>query len=289
MPLFTVVADWLATAIVAVVWALIRHRKFILFTLAGIALFVGWRVLHLHPQVDQALVFAVLVLPILFGLSIEVVPKRVRENPYYRLAVVLFGIMLTALIWFQMSRANTLAKRERESVIQETAAATASRVTGVLNEQYGSVMSGLYHEIGQLEAKLQGQNNLQKQELALNYVPSVDLVYAGDRLQVWNRGKTNITFSGDKYDGDRGDTSGSGVVISPATSYYLLTDRLRTYILAHIGSNGEDRVPLELYISTADNQKYIVHEELWEVVKDGQITIHTQNRGIEHKDWSKRQ
>lgn len=77
------------------------------------------------------------------------------------------------------------------------------------------------------------------------------------------------------------------VVIGPTDHYYLLTDKLNASILSSIGRDGEARVPFDLYISTEDKQRYVMHAVLWEVVKDGQITIHTQSHGFEKRDWSK--
>jgi type IV secretory pathway VirB2 component (pilin) len=61
------------------------------------------------------------------------------------------------------------------------AADTASHVTEKLNKDYGAVMSGLYSEIASLQAQQKNQNGLTKQQMALTYTPSADLVYAGDQ------------------------------------------------------------------------------------------------------------
>ena len=76
-------------------------------------------------------------------------------------------------------------------------------------------------------------------------------------------------------------------MIPPTDNYYLLADKLNPFILAHVGQNGEAKVPLDLYLAAADDQKYIMHNTLVEVVKGGQITIHTQTHSFERKDWSK--
>lgn len=243
-------------------------------------------------MLDQILAVAVVLLPTLFAVGIEVVSKEIKDHLYWRIAVLAFGVGLSALTWFQMSRAARNAAIEQENAIERTAtkvseqvapkvaAETSSRVTETLNRDYGSVIRGLYQEIGE-------QATAGKRELALKFEPSVDLIYAGDQLQIWNRGSTNLALWGDKYDGERGDHSGPPFVISPASNRYLLTDKLKPYILGQLGQNGEAHVPFDLYISTADNQKYVMHGELWEIVKDGQITIHTQNHGFEKRDWSK--
>ncbi len=243
-------------------------------------------------SLDPIISFAVVILPTLFALGIEVIDEKFRKNTRWRCGVIVFGVTLSGLTLWQQSRSANAAKVDQEIAIQKTAATvateTAARVTGSLNNQYGPVISGLYKNISELEGRIEGQSRLRQQELALNYVPSVDLIYAGDKLQIWNRGKTNLNLSGDKYDDELPDVAATSYVISPQTNYYLLANRLNEYILAKLGRNGEARVPLDIYITTANNQRYIMHAELWEIVKDGEITIHTQNHGFDKKDWSSR-
>jgi len=176
---------------------------------------------------------------------------------------------------------NKTAVDTATNLSPKVAAETASQVTEKLNKDYGSVMSGLYSQIASLQAQQENQNGLTRRQMALNYAPSADLIYAGDQLQLWNHGHGNLSLWGDKYDGTPRDFSGKAVVVGPGAYYYLLTDRLKPVILAKLGRDGEDRVTFDLYISTGDKKEYVMHTELWEVVKDGQVTIHTQNHGYE--------
>jgi hypothetical protein len=217
-----------------------------------------------------------------------------RSHMRWRYVLVCFGVLFSVLAWWQQSRALKAAVNDRESAITETservATNTAARVTDALNKQYGSFISDLYKEMGGLKGQMQTQAGLRKEELELNYTPAVDLVYAGDRLQLWNRGKTSITLWGDKYDGMHADIGpGPPVVVGPTDNYYLLTNKLQELVSASLGNNGEARVPTEFYFSTEDKQKYILHCTLWEVMKDGKLTIHTQCHGFERRDWSKQQ
>ncbi len=241
---------------------------------------------------DQFFAWIVVVLPTLFALAIELINQKTRRKRYWRYSVIAFGVALSGLTWWQQSRAAKQAKVDQDEAIERTAervaATTSTSVTGALNKQYGELIGNLYKDIGKLEGKLDSQLDVRRRELALNYMPSIDLIYAGDQLQIWNRGKTNISLWGNKYNGNDRDMSNIPYVISPTTHRYLLTDKLREHILSRLGKNGEARVPLELYITTADNTKYIMHGELWEIVKDGQITIHTQNHGFEKVDWARK-
>jgi len=241
-------------------------------------------------MLDFMLELAVIVLPTLFAVGIEVTGEKAKKSRYWRWGVIGFGIALSALTAWQMSRASRKATAEQEAATERTAervsSEAASRVTDALNRQYGTVIGGLYREIGSLEDKVQRQSNLRRQELALNYAPSIDIWYVSDQLQLWNRGKSNVTFWGLKYDGEK-STVGPPFVVAPATARYLLTDKLTPSILKDLGQNGEATVPLDIYISTADNQKYILRGELWEIVKEGKVEVRTQNHGFEKRDWSK--
>jgi hypothetical protein len=241
-------------------------------------------------MLDFLLEFAVVILPTLFAVGIQVGSEEIKKRPLWRVGVISFGVLVSALTWCQMSRASKKARMDQEAAIERTservAAEASSRITDTLNKQYGTYIGALYREIGSLEGKVGNESGLHRRELALSYTPSLDIIYAGDQLQIWNRGKTNITLWGDKYDGGKPDIE-APAIISPTTYYYLLTDKLKAFILASLGQNGEARVPLDIYISAEDKQKYVMHCELWEIVKDGQITIHTQNHGFEKRDWSK--
>lgn len=151
-------------------------------------------------MLDQVLSWSVIFLPLAISVILVFIPARQedeRQNMKWRLWLVVFAILFGALSWLQQSRALQNARKEQEQAIQRTAerisekvvpavaAETAVKVTDGLNKQYGEVIKGLYKELGQQAAT-------QKQELALNYVPSADLIYAGDRLQLWDRGRTNL-------------------------------------------------------------------------------------------------
>ncbi|MFZ0593503.1 MAG: hypothetical protein WAM39_23800 [Bryobacteraceae bacterium] len=238
-------------------------------------------------MLDAVLEWAVVVLPFLLAVGIEVIGERARRTPAWKAGVIAFGIVLSSLAFWQERRSAENSRSAVTQTAERVATETSSRVTDSLNKQYGPVISGLYKEISDLQSKVETQSNLRRQELSLNYAPSVDLIYAGDQLQIWNRGKTNLKLWGDRYNGGAISMSDTPYVISPTTYRYLLTDTLKANILGTIGQNGEARVPLEIYITTADGQRYIVRGELWEIVKDGQITIHTQNHGFDKVDWFK--
>jgi hypothetical protein len=241
---------------------------------------------------DIVLAWIVVIAPTLFALGLEVMNDNVRKHRFWKYGVILFGISLSALTFWQQYRAVKNAKADEENAIQHTAenvtkelapkvaADTSSSVTSALNKEYGVVIGNLYRQIGEMQTRQQSQIGLTQKQLELNYALSVDLIYAGDQLQIWNRGKTNIYMWGNRYNGAL-DLVTSPMQITPAGNYYLLTNVLQSVIYKQLGQNGEARVPFDLYLTSEDNKKFVVHNTLWEIVKDGAITIHTQTHGNE--------
>jgi hypothetical protein len=246
---------------------------------------------------DIVLAWIVVIAPTLFALGLEIMNENVRKHRFWKYGVILFGISLSALTFWQQYRAVKNAKADEEIAIQHTAenvtkelapkvaADTSSAVTSALNKEYGVVIGNLYRQIGQMQTQQQNQIGLSQKQLELNYLLSVDLIYAGDQLQIWNRGKTNIYLWGNKY-GDSSDFAKEPMTITPTSSYYLLTNILQSAIYKQLGQNGEAKVPFDLYFESEDNKKYVMHNTLWEIVKDGKIEIRTQDHGYKLvKDW----
>ena len=109
--------------------------------------------------------YLIVILPFVFGLSIEIISKNVRERPYYRGAVILFGLVLSALTWFQMSRARKASSIERDSAVVETSKRVSAEVsesvsrsvTKSVSEQYTQTVNRLQAQIGSLHAQLAAQ------------------------------------------------------------------------------------------------------------------------------------
>jgi hypothetical protein len=233
--------------------------------------------------------WAVVILPLAFAISIEVTREKLRKTMAWRVVVISFGIVMSGLVWLQQSRAAKIAKAEQQHAIEVTSAKvatdTASTVTDTLSRQYGAVIRGLYQDISNLQTDIRDQKGISKEQLALNYRPSADLVFAGDRLVLWNRGRTNLNLWGNKYSGYPRTLGNEPMVIGPGDNYYLLITNLKQTITDKLGNNGEDRVPLEIYISMEDKSKYTMHCELWEIMKDNNLTIHTQCHGFTKNHW----
>lgn len=89
-------------------------------------------------MVDQILAWAVVILPTIFALGIEVVSKEIREHPYWRIGVIVFGIGLSSLTWFQMSQATKVANREQERAIERVSAKVSESVSKSVSESVSS-------------------------------------------------------------------------------------------------------------------------------------------------------
>lgn len=237
---------------------------------------------------------AALALAVLY---MDELQTRLKDQRTIRwiVAIVLIAMGIGAFVSDKLQKSEeqkTLSEKIQQTAVDtannlspKVAAATASQVTEKLNKDYGVVISDLYKQISALQTAQQSQFGIAKKQLALNYALSADLIYAGDQLQIWNRGKTNIYLWGNKYE-DTVDAAKQPMTITPAGGYYLLPNTLEPIIYKQVGQNGERKVPFDLYLRSEDGKKYIMHCTLLERVKAGKITIDTQDHGYEVvKDW----
>lgn len=110
---------------------------------------------------DQILAWLVIILPALFGLLIELVSKDVREHRFWKVAVVVFGIGLSLLTFYQIHRADKKADADRTNATIETSQRVSKQVTEsvtrALKEQYASTINGLQLQISHLQSMLSTQ------------------------------------------------------------------------------------------------------------------------------------
>lgn len=162
-----------------------------------------------------------------------------------------------------------------------------------LVEKQGKEITALKEELIDRDKELTKINREQlkvaQEQFTLNYLPSVDILYENKQIKIYNRGKTNLSFWGTKLGNGPKTIEKEPRIISPNpnTFYYLLFDHVEKEVVQKFGPSGETRVPFEVFIEDAKQQKYSVKSILWIVVVDGQIKIHTQNTGIQSVDWSK--
>jgi hypothetical protein len=129
-------------------------------------------------MLDQLLAVAVVLLPTLFALAVEIVSKEIKEHPYWRAAVLAFGIGLSALTWFQLSRATKEAAVDREAAIQETSRkvsgdvseAVSKSVSKSVADQYTQTINTLQTQIGTLQGQLEKQGQSVEAIKSSNFV-----------------------------------------------------------------------------------------------------------------------
>lgn len=166
------------------------------------------------------------------------------------------------------------------------AAETSERVTKAISAQYGSTIDSLNQQIGGLKQELQSQGSsvyamkgATEQELKLNYVPSVDLIYQNKEFDIFNKGKTNLYLCGDRLNDGPKSIDAPRVISATTGSYHIYATQVEKEMLEKFGNDAERTVPFELYVSTEDKKKHIIKFLLMIHIRGGVVTIDTQNMG----------
>jgi hypothetical protein len=84
--------------------------------------------------------WVVVILPSIFAFTLEVVSKTIKERLVWRIAVVVFGIGLSALTGLQISRADKIATKDRDDAVMATAVKTSAMVN---SQMKGNLLSAL--------------------------------------------------------------------------------------------------------------------------------------------------
>ena len=141
---------------------------------------------------------------------------------------------------------------------------------------------------------LREQLQTAKEQLELEYMVSVDLVYQDKQLKIFNRGKTNLFLWGTRFNDFPRDIEKEPRLISPSPqgpfgigeSYYFLSgDSLERTLLGKFGDNGGGFVPMELFITDQRKKKHIIRFTLLVRVVNRTIQISPQNIGVVDSDW----
>ena len=69
-------------------------------------------------------------------------------------------------------------------------------------------------------------------------------------------------------------------VITPGGAYHIWAQTNATEMRQKLGTNGEVRGNLELYVSLEGGKKYILTYQLWIRTSNGVLRIETQNLGF---------
>lgn len=133
------------------------------------------------------------------------------------------------------------------------------------------------------------QNQINEKLLNLNYIPSLEVAYTSHnkRILIYNKGNSNIWLWGTKYLNTKPKFRNEPVLITPGGSIHILAEKFKDLIKELIGNDGEKLIPFELFIESSNNVKYIVKNRLLCIVKNNEVSIHSQTLSIIQQDWSK--
>jgi hypothetical protein len=116
---------------------------------------------------------------------------------------------------------------------------------------------------------------------------SAAFIYQNRRLEIHNLGHTEFYVWGDKLgDKDSSIRDDRPCMNEPITvphepfHYYILGDRLENLVLSKVRDEGELRVPLYVFVTDSSERKFTIKCLLWIVVKNRQLTVHTQDLGL---------
>ena len=105
---------------------------------------------------------AVVLLPALWGIGMELFPPKSRKSKLWRPLVIGFGIALSFLVWFQIFYSNKQSIKDREMAIRETsqqvAAQTSKDVTRSVTSVYTKIVASQNDQIQKLQGQLSAQS-----------------------------------------------------------------------------------------------------------------------------------
>jgi len=131
------------------------------------------------------------------------------------------------------------------------------------------------------------QNSINQKLYDLNFNVSLEVTYDNKQLNIINKGKENVWIWGTKLADNPKNIERDSRLIPPGGFYYMLATRLELDLIKNIGINGEIRLPLEVYIESANQRRYVVKLLLWAIIKDGVLAVHTQTLAIQPFNWEK--
>jgi len=131
--------------------------------------------------------------------------------------------------------------------------------------------------------------SLEERRLALEFAPSVTVVYEKSRLIIYNRGRTDIGLWGTSYGVTQTEIAEQPRMISPGDSYFLEASKMEVQFEEQGLPPGiPGSTPYFVLITTANSAKYTANGLLIGTkTADGKIVIHTQGLPITN-GWNDR-
>jgi hypothetical protein len=112
-------------------------------------------------MLNLILSWLVVALPFLGSIWLAFLAERLTKDSKLKAQVVVFGVIVSALTWWQMYRADKQADADRSKAVVETSekvsASVSEMVTKAVAAQYQQTVDNLNQQIAQLETELQTQ------------------------------------------------------------------------------------------------------------------------------------
>jgi hypothetical protein len=121
----------------------------------------------------------------------------------------------------------------------------------------------------------------------MNFNVATEVTYDSNekKLNVFNKGRENIWLWGNKLDSGPKSIEKEGRLITPGGFYYVLAASMEKEVLEKVGTNGELRVPFDVYLKDGLQRPYIAKVILFIQVAEGKLAVHTQTVSIDQMQW----
>lgn len=157
----------------------------------------------------------------------------------------------------------------------------------------GTLVAAIYiglkqAEISRRQADIsEAQTQISKGLADLPFVVSVEVAYDSSqkRINIVNKGQTNIYLCGTKLGGSAKTVEKEPRLITPGGYYYILAEILESQIHAHSAQNADVKGELEIYLTSQNGIKYVVRTIVVGEKRGDKIAIHTQTTSISPEEW----
>lgn len=131
------------------------------------------------------------------------------------------------------------------------------------------------------------QTAISESLLDISFTVSVDVVYeaATKRLNIYNKGQTNIYLWGTKLGNGPQVMEKAPMIITPGGFYYLLADALERDSLVQFPKDGEMRGEFLAYVTNQNGTKYVITNNVLVKITNGECSVHTQTISIKPQEW----
>jgi len=123
--------------------------------------------------------------------------------------------------------------------------------------------------------------------VGLNYDVSVEVTFDSQlkRINIANKGRTNLMLWGDKLADQKPLIEKSGRLIVPGGSYYILADTFYTELASKLANGGSMTIPFILYLKNEQGKEYVVTTQFNASISNGVISIHAQTTSTTQASW----